>query len=223
MGERSWQDVLGVIGSIPERMCEGEQPELLYGLSRSLRGRGEIVEIGTCAGKSTIALAFGQMEMKGRRVHTIDISEHPKFRENITKAGVGDWIVPIVGRSSHVARTWREPIELLWIDADHRHRGILSDIRHWGWRVLPGGYIALHDYPGFAGLNETHRAVYGTLLREPLRWRIVSDRIAGSIIVFQRMEDGSPRASVRDRLRARKKNLAWYVEELRARLRSSRR
>ncbi len=212
-------DILGMIEEIPERMCGSPQPLYLYRLSGSLRGIGEVVEIGTCVGKSTAALAFGQKEKSGRKVYTIDIAEHPSFRSNMEKTRVGDWVIPIIGRSSHVARSWNEPIELLWIDGDHRHNAIVTDIKCWSRFVVEGGFMAFHDYPGADAMNETHRALHTHLFSKPGAWRIVSDREAGSIIVFQKLrveERRPPRGMLRRSFRAKLKNLRWYFEELKS-------
>jgi predicted O-methyltransferase YrrM len=214
--------VLSMIDEIPERMCGHPQPLYLYQLSRSLQGIGEVVEIGTCAGKSTVALAFGQKEKSGRKVWTIDIAEHPSFRSNLEKTQVGDWVTPIISRSSLVAQSWDKPVELLWIDGDHRRNAIVTDIKCWSRFVVEGGFMAFHDYPGADVMNETHRALYTYLFSKPGAWRIVSDREAGSIIVFQRLSGiknkKSPREMFRVFLGSQFKNLRWYLEELRPRV-----
>ena len=51
--------------------------------------------------------------------------------------------------------------------------------------------MAFHDYPGFAGVNETWKAVYKKVISKPEKWRLISDRDAGSIIAFERIKEGS--------------------------------
>ncbi|MGH7902077.1 MAG: hypothetical protein ACRENZ_10110, partial [Thermodesulfobacteriota bacterium] len=56
-------------------MCGSPQPEYLFCLSYSLKNRGEIVEIGTCAGTSLIVLSFAQkLKEQGRIVNSIDLN-----------------------------------------------------------------------------------------------------------------------------------------------------
>lgn len=217
MSNLSLDTVLGVIGDIPERMCGHPQPFFLYELSYSLQGKGEIVEIGTCAGKSTIALAFGQKQKNGRKVYTIDIQEHPHFKANLARAQVDDWVIPIVNRSSLEAKKWRDPIELLWIDGDHRYKAIVTDIKSWSRFVIEGGYMALHDYPGLDLTKQAHKAVHNLVMSKPEEWRVVADRKAGSIIVFERMKNNEQLLAREDHLRliawSKVRNLGWYLEE----------
>ena len=215
---QTWAEIAEVIRRIPERMCGDAQPRFLHDLASRLKGQGTVVEIGTCTGISTIALAFARKEAGHGPMYTIDVLEHPAFLKNITDAGVDKWVIPIIGRSSLVAKSWHEPIELLWIDGDHRYRAIACDITRWGKWVVCGGYIALHDYPGFHGLADTHAAAYHCLLRYPHMWRVAADRVAGSILVLQRI--GAEHKPPTFRLLARNwlKNLEWYYEEACARL-----
>ena len=88
-------------------------------------------------------------------------------------------------RAEEVVRDWSSPIELLWIDSDHRHQAVRGDILSWQGFVVPGGLVALHDYAtDFGGVAP---AVHETLLSAPLQWRIVFDREFGSIVVLQRL------------------------------------
>lgn len=180
-------DILAAIEAIPEQVCAPPQPRFLYDLSARTTGRGEVVEIGTMSGKSTIALAFGRRRAGGRPIHTIDIVEHPDLASNLARTGVDDHVIRHVARSSSVARTWSRPIELLWIDADHSYRGLRTDLRLWTPHVVPGGIVAIHDYPGFDDTDQKALGVRRALLSRPSRWRVVSDREAGSIFAVERL------------------------------------
>lgn len=207
------QGVLDVIESIPERMCGGLQPKLLYDFSAQTRGLGAVVEIGTCAGKSTIALAYGQITRGGSRIVTIDLCRHPQLQSNLDRAGLAHMVDARLGRSSRHAATWKEPIELLFIDGDHRYRGIVADIRSWSRFVVPGGVMVFHDYPGFDGVNETWQAVYRLVLSQPERWRVISDRQAGSLFAVERLPDPPPRpwtTKVANSVKWKLNNLKWY-------------
>jgi len=60
MPEIDFTEVGDLIAAIPGEACGGGQAEFLFRLSLQTVGRGEIVEIGTNAGRSAIALAYGQ-------------------------------------------------------------------------------------------------------------------------------------------------------------------
>ena len=224
MTTKSLEEILDIIDRIPERMCSGSQPRFLYELSSDTKDLGEIVEIGTCAGKSTIALAFGQQAKQGRPIYTIDIAEHPEIDKNIESAGVGEFIERVVERSSLLGKKWDKSIELLFIDGDHRYNGIVSDLRHWCRHVAPGGKVAFHDYPGFEGVNETWKVAFRYFFSQPNIWRVVADRESGSIVVFERLK--SDQQAVADRptlwpsLKWKINNLKWYFDELWYRLRA---
>jgi len=222
----AFDEIFRIIDDIPEQTCGGSQPRFLYDLSHATKDKGEIVEIGTRSGKSTIALAYGQKAKsgRGRSVHTIDIAKHPDLEANLERADVTTFVQRVVKPSSKVVETWDQDIELLFVDADHRYNGIVSDLRNWCQFVIVGGKVALHDYPGFDGVNDTCRAVCRTLLARPNVWRVVADREAGSIIVFERLitdqEAVADRPSFRNWIKWKINNLKWYFDERRLRMKS---
>ena len=186
---RSLQKILEIIDAIPENTCGGPQPRFLYDLCLRCTGKGAIVEIGTDAGKSTIALAYAQQTRRGAPISTIDIVEHAEIETNLSRANVTAFVNRIVRSSREVAASWSDPIELLWIDGDHSYKGVCEDIESWADKILPGGFMAFHDYPDMGGkvLGPVGRAVYAKILSRPDLWRVIADRQAGSILVFEKM------------------------------------
>ena len=124
-----------------------------------------VVEIGCCAGRSTIALALGA-RLSGRKVYAVDpfngggatppeyINQGVSFKPfwgNICKFGVQDIVTPIVEYSGPAAGKYPgDPIGLLFIDADHTYRYVRMDVDLWGKFLVQGAVLALHDsgYPG---------------------------------------------------------------------------
>lgn len=51
----------------------------------------------------------------------------------------------INGFSADVARGWDRPIDLLWIDGDHRYESVRQDFLAWSPFVCKGGHILFHD------------------------------------------------------------------------------
>jgi len=223
MPEKTLQEILDFVDSIPEFMCGRNEAKFLYELSKNTKGLGAIVEIGTCAGKSTIALAHAQKEKHGRRINTIDLSEHPEIKSNLRRAGVSKFVNRITARSSAVAKNWHEPIELLWIDGDHRYNGIVHDITCWSRFLVVGGVMAFHDYPSVGGrvVKQTWMALYRKVLSRPDKWRILSDREGGNIFVCERItgrcDEFNSKTVLRQIIRDIKGNFQWYLEEFKGR------
>jgi MMP 1-O-methyltransferase len=136
----------------------------LFGAARSLPRDGNIVEIGSFKGRSTCCLALGCRGTE-RRVFGIDtfdggpdlpkLNSLPDFRRNLERCGVSAHVKPIAERSTAAAKTWKEPIHLLFIDGSHSYEDVLADFAGFFPHVVSGGMVALHDvinesWPGVA-------------------------------------------------------------------------
>jgi len=159
-----WEEIARLLDSIPEETCGGNQPEFLYRLSRETTGAGDVVEIGSNVGKTTIALSFAQKEKGGNPIHAVDIYQHKDIVKNLERAGVASYANRTISCSSSAGRTWDKPIQLVWIDGDHCSVGAAMDLKAWMNHVIPGGHIALHDYPGHMGSMQIWKAVKRLLL-----------------------------------------------------------
>lgn len=133
-----------------------DEGRVLYDTAvRYLRG-GVGVEIGTYCGKSTIMLGAAAEEADGV-VFTVDhhhgSEEHqpgweyhdaslvdpatgrfdtlPTMRRALDAAGLDDHVVAVVGRSPVVARGWRTPLQLLFIDGGHTEEAAQRDFDGW--------------------------------------------------------------------------------------------
>ncbi|MEO8502454.1 MAG: class I SAM-dependent methyltransferase [Acidobacteriota bacterium] len=141
-----------------EGMISLDEAVLLYGLARQVRS-GCIVEVGSYRGRSTVALGRGSID--GSRVPVFAIEPHVVFigvlggRFGPADAGAfhramletGCYhVVRLISLSSEqVAPAWRLPIELLWIDGDHRYEGVRRDFDSWRPHLAPGATIVFDD------------------------------------------------------------------------------
>lgn len=142
-----------------------KEAQLLYRLASECRARGAIVEIGSWKGKSTICLARGSLAGGKAKIHAIDphtgSPEHAReigvvwtfdeFRRNVEKAGMNEMVTPHVDFSSAVAKTFDEPVELIFIDGLHEYEGVKIDFDDWFPKVVEHGHMAFHDstcWPG---------------------------------------------------------------------------
>jgi hypothetical protein len=131
---------------------------LLYDLGRSATG-GCIVEIGSFHGKSTVALALGARAGGKARVYAVDPyvsfvgacggrfapEDKTALLRNLLLAGVADQVWLLHVPSAHAAEGWTEPIALLWIDGDHTHVAVKTDVGAWEPFLVAGGLMAFHD------------------------------------------------------------------------------
>jgi predicted O-methyltransferase YrrM len=65
---------------------------------------------------------------------------------HIMDAGVGGNVRLIPATTREAAAWWTEPIDYLYIDADHSFEGVLADLEAWVPHVRTGGLILGDDY-----------------------------------------------------------------------------
>jgi len=130
----------------------------LYSYAKELKENSTIVEIGSYKGKSTISLGLGA-KLSSSRVYCID--PHDNFTGvagaifgpadlkhkivNIYEYELGDVIFPICLQSIEVGKIWNKPINLLWIDGDHRYEVVKNDYLLFSKFVDKNGVIIFHD------------------------------------------------------------------------------
>lgn len=155
----------------------------LYLMALRGSGKGEIVEIGSFKGKSTYCLAKGAMVGRREKVTSVDThqgsSEHQTgrfashlppggteqtFRENMKNHGVDKYINVHVATSEKVAKKWKKPIRLLFIDGAHEYDMVEQDYALWEPFVVRNGLIAFHDSTGgFVGpTTVVNKELYGS-------------------------------------------------------------
>lgn len=137
-----------------------EEGELLYRLAHQCTGRGVIVEVGSFKGKSTIWLAKGSEAGAGVPVYAIDphtgseehhaiaggqVWTYEDFLANLHKAEVQRLVHPLVTSSAQAAMSFHLPVELLFIDGDHRYEAVRQDFELWFPKLIEGGYLLMHD------------------------------------------------------------------------------
>ena len=77
----------------------------------------------------------------------------PHFLRTVERAGLQHWIIPVIGASTSIARSWPAArIGLLFIDGGHSQEDVEGDYRSWAPLVVASGYLCFHDvYPNPAG------------------------------------------------------------------------
>ncbi|MBN6053538.1 class I SAM-dependent methyltransferase [Nonomuraea sp. RK-328] len=175
--------------------------------------RGPICEIGTYCGKSAVYLGAAARQA-GTVVVTVDHHrgseeiqpgwEHhdptlvdprfgkmdslPAFRATIAAAGLEDEVIAVVGASERVARLWRTPLGMLFIDGGHSEEPVTRDYEGWAPHVVEGGALVFHDiYPDPA---DGGQAPYRVYLRALESGAFAEVDVRGSLRVLERVRPG---------------------------------
>jgi predicted O-methyltransferase YrrM len=185
----------------------------LYDTAAAYAGAGPIAEIGTYCGKSTIYLAAAASQA-GQLVLTVDhhhgseenqpgweyhdaelvdpatgrLDTLPHFRSTLAAAGLEEHVIAIVGRSADVARLWRTPLGMLFIDGGHTDAAAVADYEGWAPWVAPGGALAIHDV--FGDPADGGQAPYRIYLRALNSGAFTEVRVEGSLRVLERTAPG---------------------------------
>lgn len=121
---------------------------------------GEILEIGSFKGKSTIILAKAAVLSGNSRVNAVDPMTAPSetdpdlrgdassfedFKKNIETHDVAGKIQFHQTFSHELARTWDKPLRLLWIDGDHTYEGTKLDFDGFAPHLADKAIVAIHD------------------------------------------------------------------------------
>jgi len=133
------------------------EAKFLYNAAEWIRD-GCIVEIGSWRGRSTAALAYGSRA--AYRVPVFAVDPHERFQDvlggeyngadramfmqNMLRLRLTD-IVRLVNISSEHIASWPDAVGLLWIDGDHRYRGVKRDLKVWLPFLRPDATIIFHD------------------------------------------------------------------------------
>ena len=185
----------------------------LYGAAARYSAKGPVLEVGTYCGKSTIYLAAAARD-KGQPVITVDhhhgseenqpgweyhdttlvdartgrLDTLPHVRATLAAAGVEDDVIVVVGRSAAVARLWRTPLGMLFIDGGHTDVAATTDYESWAPWIAPGGLLAIHDV--FPDPADGGQAPYRIYLRATQSGAFTEIPGEGSLRLLERTGDG---------------------------------
>lgn len=126
-------------------------------LMRAAAGARIVVELGVAEGGSAAELR-SVISPEGH-LYLVDPYEPGRLRVSMALIIARRTVADVQGapvswlrsRSDEAVRGWTEPIDFLFIDADHSYERASSDWRLWTPFVAPGGQVALHDSVAFPG------------------------------------------------------------------------
>lgn len=128
---------------------------------------GEVLEIGSFKGRSTIILAKSSVLAGDSHVNAVDPMTAPSvtdpdlrgsdssfddFSRNVNEHGVSERIRLHRQLSWELATSWNKPLRLLWIDGDHTYAGTRRDLEcfqaHLSDRAIVAFHDVLHEFEG---------------------------------------------------------------------------
>lgn len=144
---------------------------------------GEIVEIGSFQGKSTIWLASSGQTIYAIDPHQgeVDDATFPPtlqaFQKNVAAFQVEHRVRLLRMTSSAAATDWTKRIKLLFIDGLHDEKNALHDFRVWSTFTQDRSVIAMHD--AFCGWEGAEKVALRRIVEDDMFYEI---GVVGSII-----------------------------------------
>lgn len=190
-----------------------EEASRLYELAKEASTHGPCLEIGSYCGKSSAYLGMGCKE-NGGVLFSIDhhrgseeqqpgqeyfdpelmdketgmIDTFRIFRQTISDLGLEDTVVPIVAKSSLVARYWSIPLSLVFIDGGHTFEAAINDYNGWTSHLIVDGYLVIHDiFPDPSKGGQAPHCIYELALSSGL---FRETPMTGTLGVLQRASYG---------------------------------
>ncbi|MGQ0650549.1 MAG: class I SAM-dependent methyltransferase [Gemmatimonadaceae bacterium] len=124
---------------------------------------GDVLEIGSFKGRSTVALAAGVRLRGSGMVHAVDPHTAPSptdpdlqglassweaFSRSIESAGLSSHVKAHRSFSQDIAPGFTARLRVLWIDGDHTTEGARRDLRLFVPFLERGAIVAMHDVLG---------------------------------------------------------------------------
>lgn len=139
------------------------EARFLFLLGALAPGTGDVLEIGSFKGRSTVALASGVQWRGEGLVHAVDPHTSPSptcpdlegqvttwdaFHDNISNATLAPFVRAQRAFSQDAAPTFDSALRVLWIDGDHTTLGARRDLALFLPFLIPGAIVAMHDVLG---------------------------------------------------------------------------
>ena len=171
----------------------------LYNAAKKIKSGNVVVEVGSWKGKSTICLGNGSKDGNKVKIFAIDphigSPEHHKmfgkvdtfdeFKQNISRAGISEFVEPIRDTSENAAKNFNHKIEFAFIDGAHEYNFVKLDFDSWFPKVMNGGILAFHDSWHFIGPN------LATAIPLLISSKIKNPKLVDTITYFEKVEGNS--------------------------------
>lgn len=132
--------------------------EILHALSMNIPENGIVVEIGSLYGSTAILMGLATEDSV--KIHCVELNIRPEFIKYIKEYKMSGKIAIWVGKSQDVGKLWKTPIDLLFIDGNHKYEAVMEDSQTWAPYVKKRGFVAWHDYYNkLHGCQEVGKAI----------------------------------------------------------------
>lgn len=146
-----------------------EERLLLYRLGLQQIPCSVMLEVGSYLGASACFLAAAASEIGGEaKVHCIDTWQNQGMSEKLRDTWnafqentqlYSSVIITHRGLSVEVAKTFKEKIDLLFVDGDHSYERCRADVLAWLPHLKTGGILVMHDYGWAEGVQRVIREI----------------------------------------------------------------
>ena len=110
---------------------------------------GELLEIGSYLGRSTVALAKAAHLAGEAGIVAVDPQLQrgirARFDANLAQAGVARLVEFHESMSWDLGESWHRPLRALWIDGCHQYKSVKRDLATFLPHLADGAIVAMHD------------------------------------------------------------------------------
>lgn len=170
---------------------EAEESIALAYACLALPPNAVVVEIGAFLGRSTVLFAGARKCAGSGHVHSIDPfdgsgeaysladyrrilarssrSQFDRYRHNLRRAGLSDWVTPHKGTAEEVGPAWSLPIDMIFLDGDQSPEGARRAFDLFVPHLKRGGIVALHNSSEreYSATHDGHYQLRLTALPQP--------------------------------------------------------
>jgi predicted O-methyltransferase YrrM len=126
-----------------------------------------ILEIGSADGASTQVLGFAAKANDGH-LWAIEPVVRQRIKDNIAHCKLEKHVTLINGQCPYVhphEHDIKTPLDVLFIDGNHKTQWVIGDYYYWKMFVRPGGMIIFHDWCGAGGNKAEIRLALEIILK----------------------------------------------------------
>ena len=154
--------------------------------------RGDIVEVGSYCGKSTVAIAQALKQGCSGVLYSVDhhkdnvelhgVDSFAELQNNIEKYDMREFVKRLTMMSREAVEMFScDSVKMLFIDGAHDYESVKEDFELWSKKMVKHGFVAFHDSQD-DGVSKVINEIYDEMKEE---WQSVMQ--VGSLITFKKL------------------------------------